>query len=173
MNTPTLDDSLRQNREAVSRLLAVIERMSPEQWARPVAPGKWSPGQIVEHLALSYDVSRQVLQGTSPIKPLPAIVRPLIRFVVRRAVKTGKFPRGGKAREGFIPSERAPERTGVVQHLTASMEAFAAEYGSAATQGRTTLDHPAFGRISLVDYALFSALHTRHHTGQIPAAVST
>ena len=170
MAATNLDDAIRRNREAVARIVTVIEQLAPAEWEQPVAPGKWSPGQIAEHLVLTYDVSRQVLHGTSSIGGLPVFVRPLVRWVVLRAVRTGKFPRGGKARKGFVPSGRALERASVVQRLTSAVEAFAADYSAAAREGRTTFVHPAFGKIRLVDYALFNDLHTRHHTAQIPAA---
>ena len=169
MTTTSVDNAIERNREALARFVAVVTSLSRAQWEQPVAPGKWSPGQIAEHLALTYEVARQVLHGTSSMRPLPAFVRPVARFVLRRALKKGKFPRGGKAVKGFIPGDGPAERDVVLQRLTAAVDAFIKDYDAAAREGRTTLQHPAFGTIALRDYVLFSDLHPRHHTAQIPA----
>jgi Protein of unknown function (DUF1569) len=169
MTTTSVDDAIGRNREALARFMAVVTSLSRVEWEQPVAPGKWSPGQIAEHLALTYEVARQVLHGTSSIRALPAFFRPLARFVLRRAVKKGKFPRGGRAVKGFIPGEGPGDRDVILQRLTAAVDMFVRDYEAASRAGRTTFQHPAFGNLSLRDYALFNDLHTRHHTAQIPA----
>ena len=171
MTTPSLDDAVRRNREALSRFVTAVEGLSADEWRTPVAPGKWSPAQIAEHLALTADEARQVLRGTSSLPRLPAPVRPLVRWIVLRSVRTGKFPRGGKAAKAFTPSGASAERAQALQRLRTSADAFEAEFAAAARAGRTKLAHPAFGALDLVAYMLFNALHVRHHTAHIPARV--
>jgi hypothetical protein len=45
-----VNDVLAANRAAVIDLVAAAER-SATTWTTPCAPGKWSPSQIVEHVA--------------------------------------------------------------------------------------------------------------------------
>ena len=45
-----IDDVLAANRAAVTDLVAAAEK-SAATWTTPPAPGKWSPSQVVEHVA--------------------------------------------------------------------------------------------------------------------------
>ena len=45
-----VNDVLAANRAAVLDLVAAAER-SAATWTTPRAPGKWSPSQVVEHVA--------------------------------------------------------------------------------------------------------------------------
>ena len=56
---------LANNREAVADFLNTASALAPSDWGRPRAPGKWSPGQVTEHVALTYEVSRRILHGTT------------------------------------------------------------------------------------------------------------
>lgn len=171
MTAATLDRALDSNREAVARFMAVATHLSQTVWEQPVAPGKWSPGQIAEHLALTYDIARQILHGTSSIPALPAPLRPLLRWFVFRSIKKGRFPTGGKALKAFAPADRAGDRDTILRRVSASADSFAADFTAAAAGGRTSLVHPAFGKLALSDYVLLNDLHTRHHTRQIPAGM--
>jgi hypothetical protein len=44
------------DRQAVGALVAAACRVPPTQWALPRAVGKWSRGQVTEHVALAYDL---------------------------------------------------------------------------------------------------------------------
>lgn len=57
-----LDAVLEGNRKAVDDLIAAAER-SAGVWTDPRAPGKWSPSQVVEHVARSLDESATVVSG--------------------------------------------------------------------------------------------------------------
>jgi hypothetical protein len=45
-----IDDVLTDNRTAVNDLMAAADRSGPV-WTTPRASGKWSPSQVVEHVA--------------------------------------------------------------------------------------------------------------------------
>jgi hypothetical protein len=168
----SLDKGIRRNREAPSRFLSLADRLSPAEWNQPVAPGKWSPAQIAEHLALTYEISSQALQGTSSLPALPAPVRPFLRWMVLLSIKKGQFPPRGRATKGMIPSATAIDREKVLPRLTMAVDTYTAECTAAEKAGREAFVHPAFGRIRVVDYLLFNDLHTRHRTSQIPAPTS-
>lgn len=172
MATVTLDEAIRRHRAALSRFFDAIAPLSPAEWEQPLAPGKWSPGQIAEHLALTYEVASQVVRGTSSIPPMPRLLRPMLGWLVLWTIRIGRFPRGGRAMKGFLPSDRAGAREQILDRLTRAADAFDAECAGARREDRPGLVHPIFGKVRVVDYVLFNDLHTRHHTSQIPGARS-
>src|SRR5262249_29537042 len=48
-----------EHQREVASFLAVVEGLDDETWAKEPAPGKWSPGQITEHLVLTYAALRR------------------------------------------------------------------------------------------------------------------
>ena len=66
-------------RTAVDELLQSIARCV-ENWQEPRAPGKWSPSQIVEHLARALEESAKDMSGKQ--SKLPRLPRPM-RFLAR------------------------------------------------------------------------------------------
>jgi hypothetical protein len=51
-----INTALAESRAAVDQMLSAAER-SGSAWATPRAPGKWSPSQIVEHVARALEES--------------------------------------------------------------------------------------------------------------------
>jgi len=161
---PTIVD----NREAVDAFITAARSVPPSAWTAPRAPGKWSPGQVTEHVAIAYEISRAILDGSFSGRSAPRPLRPLIRVLfLNRVLKTGRFVKGGKAPAAFQPSASPSSITDLAARLRAAAAAFEADVETAAQQGRTTLEHPFFGRIALADYARLQAIHTRHHSQQL------
>ena len=82
------------NRDAVNELIAASERCGAA-WTTPRAPGKWSPSQIVEHVARSIEESANMMAG-APTKfvALPFFLRPVARTLLfKRVLRTGGFPK--------------------------------------------------------------------------------
>ena len=50
---------------AARALIAAAEAVGESRWSEPVAPGKWSAAQILEHLLATYDVVLRELSGGS------------------------------------------------------------------------------------------------------------
>src|SRR5262245_33869281 len=98
-----VDTALAANRQAVADLIAAATR-SAGTWTVPRAPGKWSPSQIVEHVARSLEESANVVSGApSKFPTLPTFVRPLVRGVFfNRVLKKSAFPKA-KTRKAFDP----------------------------------------------------------------------
>ena len=104
-----LETSIAENRTAVNEFVATARALDGPRWTTPRAPGAWTPAQIVEHVAIVYEYSRDILLGKPQSSPLPGFLRPLLRwFVVDSALKAGTFTRKGKA-PGFLkPVAPAP-----------------------------------------------------------------
>ena len=57
-----IDTALGANRHAVDQLIRAGEQ-SGAAWSTPRAPGKWSPSQIVEHVARGLEEAANIADG--------------------------------------------------------------------------------------------------------------
>lgn len=163
---PDLDALLTANRAAVDDLIVAAERCE-SAWTVPWAPGKWSPSQIVEHVARSLEEGGNVVQGRpSKLPSLPFFVRPLARVMFNRVLKKGAFFKAKTNRAMNPISGSATVGEGSTR-LRAALAVFTRECRERKSAGGI-LKSPAFGTLSVEDYARFVELHTRHHTKQMP-----
>jgi hypothetical protein len=158
------------NRKAVSDLIAASERCSAV-WATPRAPGKWSPSQIVEHVARSLDESSNMMAGAPTKFPtLPFFIRPIARTLLfRRVLKTGGFPKA-KTNKALNPESGPATASDARARLEAAVARFDREVRARA-QASDTVTSTAFGTVAVAEYARFIEIHTRHHCKQMPATV--
>ncbi len=157
------------NRAAVDELLATAERAG-SHWLTPRAPGKWSPAQVVEHVARALEAAGNVVAGRpSNLPTLPGFIRPVAGWFLRRVVKTGSFPKA-KTNRAMNPAGSAPNvpatPAAARTRLDTAFAAFERDCKARVATGRP-VESPAFGVVSVEDYARFTELHTRHHTKQI------
>jgi hypothetical protein len=164
-----VDAALAGMHSSINDLIAAAEKCQ-STWHAPRAPGKWSPSQIVEHVARALDESSNVVAGTpSKFPTLPRIVRPLLRRVLfNRVLRTGKFPKG-RTSKAFNPP-RGPETPAQARvRLESAFVRFDEACRRRVAAGQK-VDTSLFGKVSVEDYARFQELHTRHHCRQMPAA---
>ena len=161
-----IDTALNDNRTAVHDLLAAGERTGAK-FTSPWAPGKWSPSQLIEHVARALEESASVVAGApSKFPTLPSFLRPVLRgLFFNRVLKKGAFIKA-KTNKPFDPA------TGPATTIEARvrLEAALAEFdracrAKAATGGKVA--STVFGQVTVEDYARFQALHTRHHRNQL------
>ena len=163
-----LETAIAENRAAVEAFLAAARRLDSAGWIRPRAEGAWTPGQIAEHLAITYEYSRDVVLGTAKGGSAPRLLRPLIRrIVVGSTLKAGKFTRKGKAPGMLRPSTTPPAQGDAVDRLSKAVTAFEAAIRSGHPEARHTVTHPFFGKMATIDYLRFQAIHARHHHAQL------
>ena len=167
---PDLETTLHAHHQAVETFFAAARAIPATQWGQPRAAGKWSPGQVAEHIALAYEVNRAVLHGTAPGAAAPRILRPLIRtFLLKPVLRRGRFIPGSKSPKVFQPSGSPAAPAVLLDRLRAAVAAFERD---AAAARAATIDHPFFGRLALVDFVRLQEIHTQHHRGQMtPGAV--
>ena len=170
---PDLASLLAANRAAVDDLLAAAEH-SGHAWTTPRAAGKWAPAQVVEHVARSLEEGANVVAGKpSKLPSLPGFVRPVAGWFLRRVVRTGNFPKA-KTNRPMNPAASTPSVPATPADARARLHAafamFERECRVRVAAGRP-VESPAFGVVSVEDYARFTELHTRHHTKQIPIAL--
>ena len=161
-----INTALPASKDAIDQLMVAGERTATA-WAAPRAPGKWSPRQIVEHVARSLEESANMAAGRpSKFPKLPAVVHPIVRSLLfKRVLKKAAFPRA-KTNKAMNPaSGPATLDEGRVRLESAHLK-FDQACRQTASHGepmRTTI----FGAVPVEDYVRFMELHTRHHGSQI------
>ena len=113
--------------------------------------GRWSLGQICNHLADSFIYS---------VEGFPAKVPWLIRktvgpIVKRRLFKTGRMPEGIKLPEKFLPRPGLDARA-EAEALRGALQLFSTHAGALA-------DHPMFGHLDHTLWARLHCIHCAHH----------
>lgn len=159
-----LNAALAESRAALEQLATAGEQ-SGARWSTPRAEGKWSPSQICEHVARALEESgKNILGQPSAFPSLPGLVRPLVRgLFFNRILKNNAFI-NGKTNKAMNPAAGPATAAQGRARLQQAHDAF--EQAARAADER--FRHGIFGDIATADYVRFQALHTRHHTKQIP-----
>ena len=164
-----INDVLAANRAAVLDLVAAAER-SATTWTTPYAPRKWSPSQVVEHVARGLDEAANVVSGAPSFPMPPAFLRPLLRLLFfNRILKKGAFPKGFKAHKTMNPTSGPATPAEARVRLERALARFDHECRRRAASGQHVVS-TGFGTVSVEDLVRFSAVHTRHHCKQMPGA---
>ena len=161
-----INTALEASKEAIERLIVTGERCGPA-WNLSSAPGKWSPSQIVEHVARSLEEAANMAAGRpSKFPKLPVVVHPLLRrFLFTRVLRKSAFPKA-RTNKAMNPASGPATPAEGRMRLETAHQKFDAACRRIASQGermRTT----TFGAVSVEDYVRFMELHTRHHGKQI------
>jgi hypothetical protein len=162
-----VDAALSANRQAADDLLAACERCSAV-WTAPRAQGKWSPSQLVEHVARAYEESANSVAGAPTKFPkVPGLLRPVLRIVFfNRVVKKGTFFKG-RTNKAMDPIEGPATPAAARGRLDEAVRKFE----QACRRRIATADSyksSIFGTVAVSDYIKFQELHTRHHRKQLP-----
>jgi hypothetical protein len=155
------------NREAVNELIAASEQCGAV-WTTPRGAGKWSPSQIVEHVARSIEESAN-LMAAAPTKfvTLPFFLRPVARTLLfKRVLRTGGFPKA-KTNKAMDPQSGPATPIDARARLEGALAKFDRELRARA-QTSDTVASGAFGTVPIVDCARCIEIHTRHHRKQMP-----
>jgi hypothetical protein len=167
-----VNDALAANRAAFMDLLAAAER-SAATWTTPPAPGKWSPSQVVEHVARGLEESVIVFSGAPSSVKIPAFLRPLrplFRLYFYRILKKGVFPKGWKSHKAFDPTSGPATPAEARGRVEGALVRFDQECRRWVDGGQSVVKNTGFGTVSVEDLVRWSALHTRHHCKQMPGA---
>jgi hypothetical protein len=134
-------------------------------WTAAPAPGKWSPSQLVEHVARSLEESaRDAVGQRSKLPQLPAPARFLARQILfKRVLRNGRFPRA-RTNTAMDPESGPSTPADGRARLNRASEEF--ELAIQRVEGVAT--SKVFGTVQVSDYVRFQELHTRHHLAQLP-----
>lgn len=143
--------------------------LRPEASWQQAPAGKWTPAQIVEHLALAMATSATTFAGRRGKEPMA-------RRGTTLREKIGKIFTFGLGR--FPPGLRAPERTtppprvagaAAEAHFRAALATWQAVERDLLPARRSDLfvKHPRLGDLTIEEWARFHMVHARHHARQI------
>jgi uncharacterized damage-inducible protein DinB len=164
-----LETRIADNRAAIDEFMTAARALDASRWAAPRAAGAWSPAQIAEHLARTYEYNCRVLQGTAEGMPFPlSLLKPLIRrIVVDNTLRAGRFTRKARAPAFFQPSTTPQAAPDVLARLVSAVGGF--EAGLRSRPRTETIEHPVFGTVAITDWVALQAIHARHHRAQLPS----
>ena len=161
-----INTALDASRDAIEQLIVVGER-TEIAWTSPRAPGKWSPSQIVEHVARSLEESANMAAGRpSKFPKLPGVVHPIVRSLLfKRVLRKAAFPKA-KTNKAMNPASGPATPAEGRARLETAHKKFDEACRQLALGGermRTT----TFGAVGVEDYVRFMEIHTRHHAKQM------
>jgi hypothetical protein len=146
----------------------------PESSWQQAPSGKWTPAQIVEHLALALEVSAATFAARRAKEPMARRGTTLKEAVGKVfTFGLGRFPPGLKAPERTTPPPRVDGRAAEA-HFRAAVAAWETVERDLLPARRHDLfvKHPRLGDLTLEEWARFHAVHARHHARQIRARLA-
>ena len=163
---PDLELRLGDVHAAVAGLVAAAERVGTA-WTKPRAPGKWSPSQIVEHVARIMEESANVASNRpSKFPTIPFLLRPIVRVVVfKRTLWRNAFPKM-KAIDAFVPVAGSASPADGRVRLEGALSRFDQACRARAASGQDVMS-TIFGAVPVANFARFQELHIRHHLLQM------
>ena len=164
-----LEAALLENRRAHETYVRTASAIPAEAWDRPAAPGKWSPGEITEHLRLALDALERELRGEPAIAVrVSGWKQVLLRHgLLRWMLRTRRFPAGVRAPRELRPAAPDAPPAEALVRLTGAFDRFETACAAQALP-RRRLTHPYFGGLTLPRFHRLLALHTLHHRAQLP-----
>ena len=165
-----LDHYLRVYDQLTEDFIDTFTAFAKTDYNRPIAPGKWSPGQYVEHVVKSERAFGRILRG--PMAPAPAgrgADDLCARMDAGLRATTERYDAPGSVRpvdgtrysaaeqlDAFVDG-RAEVRTAVE---------FAPDPGAIAK----AYAHFLFGELTVTEWLYFQAVHGERHRLQVAAA---
>jgi hypothetical protein len=149
---------------------AVAEAIAAERWRTPLAEGKWTPAEVVEHLTLGYDIFlKQLAGGEGMVLKTKWWMQIMLRLTMVPGILKGKgFPKGARAPREVRPATPSISKEEAIDRLRKRAKEFdAAIVKAQAGKERLRLTHAYFGRLSLPDAVVLCARHIEHHTAQM------
>ncbi len=146
----------------------------PEASWQQAPPGKWTPAQIVEHLALALEMSATTFAARRAKEPM-ARRGTTLREKVGKVFTFGLgwFPPGRKAPERTTPASRVDGHAAEA-HFRAALAAWEALERDLLPARRHDLfvKHPRLGDLTFEEWGRFHIVHARHHARQIRARLA-
>ncbi len=164
-----LDRALTENDRATARFIVAARAMPASAWSVPLKPASWTPAQIVEHVAITTEVAAGVVRGEGfgKVPFVMPLFRPMLRIWYNGVLKRGAFPEQSKGPPVLKPSDSPAALETLMARLEQGMRKAESTMREFVVKGDGTFKHPVFGKLSVVDYVRFGAIHTVHHAEQL------
>jgi len=145
---------------------------SESDWHRAMA-GKWTSGQMLEHLLLSFIGTtkglRSVMEAGRPLGGKPTM-RDRVRTLY--VAKLGLMPAGAMSPESVFPKDGLDQDS--MRRFYDALVALDATLADAERRfGKSIklLEHPILGPLNTGDWRRFHRTHAKHHLKQIAKGV--
>ncbi len=161
-------DPRRRLADLPALVLGPLRDRSDSDWERGPA-GKWTPAQIVEHLALGLNLSADTFKARRNHAPMSRRRRTPAEHVARFFIFGLQwFPPGRKAPERTTPPAQIG-RAAAEAHFLAGIEAWDQVDRALMPERRANLfvKHPRMGDLTIEEWMRFHVIHARHHARQI------
>jgi hypothetical protein len=149
-------------------VLGPLQDRAAGEWERGPT-GKWTPAQIVEHLALGLTLSADTFQTRRNHAPMSRRPRTPAEQVARFFIFGLRwFPPGRKAPERATPAVQI-SRASAEAHFLSGLEAWDQVDRALLPARRSDLfvKHPRMGDLTIEEWMRFHLIHARHHARQI------
>jgi Protein of unknown function (DUF1569) len=154
-------------------VLDPLRGRSDAEWERGPA-GKWTPAQIVEHLALGLSLSGETFLARRNHAPMSRRARtPAERIAMLLILRFRWFPPGRKAPSRTTPIEQITRRD-AEQHFLAGIASWGQIERELLPARKLDLfvKHPRLGDLNIEEWIRFHVIHARHHARQIRQRIS-
>jgi hypothetical protein len=155
-------------------VLGPLAGRTDAEWERGPA-GKWTPAQIVEHLALGLELSAQTFAARRAHAPMARRRRtPAEKIATLLILGFRWFPPGRRAPERTMPAPGIT-RAAAEPHFLTGLEAWQAlERDLLPSRPRDLfVKHPRLGDLTVAEWIRFHVIHARHHARQIRRRLSS
>jgi len=144
-------------------LLRLLEGMSDERLFRRPGPGRWSPAEVAEHIALVEESAGKVIRRLRKValgeaEPFPPAPPGQTRPDGRRLAPSAVEPKGGLSRPELLAFLRV-----VRERLVAEVK----ESGEKRLAHPPTYGHPFLGELTGLGWLQTLVYHERHHLRQM------
>jgi DinB superfamily len=155
-------------------VLGPLAGRAEADWHR-APPGKWTPSQIVHHLAIAIETSGRTFEerrGKPPMRRRRRTRSELLGYVL--VLRVGWMWSGRQAPVLTTPAER-PDPRAVERQLRDGVARFLALERELLPARRDNLfvKNPALGDLTLPEWLEFHIVHCGHHAKQIRARLAT
>jgi len=159
--------------EVSALVLKPLRDRTDAEWERGPA-GKWTPAQIVEHLALGLSLSGATFLARRNHAPMSRRPRtPAERIAALLILGFRWFPPGRKAPSRTTPMEQITRRVAEEHFLAGIAEWVQVERDLLPTRGHDLfVKHPRLGDLTIGEWIRFHLIHGRHHARQIRQRIS-
>ena len=157
--------------QAVAAFLAAARVVPTYDWNRPLGPGKWSPGEIAEHLRLTYALADAELTGGKGLRIRSSFwLRKMLRLLYLPGIlRSGRFPGGVMAPREVRPGAGPFDQPATLAGLEANAKAVGENLAARDAPRGPVLTHHLFGGLDVVQAWRLLTVHTEHHRRQLVA----
>ncbi len=157
--------------EAVDGYVAMAAAIPGGRWLEPLAPGKWSPAEVTEHVRLVYErLAVELTGGPGVAIRMPWLLRPYVRARYLRAIlRDGTFPEGARSPREARPVHAVADPAEAGRRLFAEAGDFERELSARRNLAAIHVTHHIFGRLSPWTGLRLCTVHTLHHCRQLRA----